>query len=333
MKLIISDPGIDDAIALFVSAAIPENLAFIATYGNATTTITSANLNGITDFIHKNLKPNFKKSIPAYTGTDRPLKSKKPYEANLDFIHGEKVCEGQFNNYKPLKNPSTVLYKKIIRENKKIDVISVGAITELAIILQTVEMLKHINSITFMGGALFVQGNRDTHVEANLYDDPQALDIVLRLCAKKGIPLTIVPLDVTENPDLELTTKRITNICNKLNKKSSENIADMLMKLAGPKSTYPNFYRSKRGVISHIPPITKRLFKGSPIHDLTAKLVKTHPQIFTMIKIPIIQRYPGVLGVPTSWMNPPKYEHTVVMDIKDPEKYWDITVEYLSKYK
>jgi hypothetical protein len=106
----------------------------------------------------------------------------------------------------------------------------------------------------------------------------------------------------------------------------------LLIKLTGPKTTYPNFYRSKSGVISHIPPVTKRAYKACPIHDLTAILAKTHPELFTSIQMPIIQRYPGVLGAPTGWMNPPEHERTVIMDINDPEKYWNLTIEYLSKY-
>jgi purine nucleosidase len=219
--VIISDPGIDDAIALFAAAALPEETSFVATYGNASTIISSSNLNGITDFIQKNLKPEFKKNISAYTGADRPLKTKKPYEKNLVFIHGEKACEGQFNKYQPIKTPSSLLYEKIIKENNKIDVISLGALTEIAIMLKNHMLLKKINSITFMGGALFTQGNIDTHIEANLSPDPEALDIVLQITAKYAIPLTIVPLDATENPNLELTTERLTEICKKLKKNCS----------------------------------------------------------------------------------------------------------------
>jgi inosine-uridine nucleoside N-ribohydrolase len=66
----ISDPGIDDAIALFVLGAISQEISFISTYGNASATQTTTNLVGIVEFMQRNLKLEFQKDFKVYTGAD-----------------------------------------------------------------------------------------------------------------------------------------------------------------------------------------------------------------------------------------------------------------------
>jgi inosine-uridine nucleoside N-ribohydrolase len=256
-----------------------------------------------------------------------------PEGGNFFYIHGENAIEGQYKNIKFVQAPSTEAYTRLASSEKRIEIISLAAITEVVKLLQFQNIKHRIESITLMGGVLFTQGNVDTNIETNLAHDPKALDILLEITEKEKIPLTIVPLDITENPQLELTTERVQDIADKLKSNGSPNIAEMLLKLAGPKATYPNFYRQKRGVISHNSPFTERKFKGSPIHDLTAVFAKVHPELFETINIPIVQRYPGVLGAPTSWMNRPDWKCNIVMNIKYSNKYWNYMVEYLLRYK
>lgn len=50
-----------------------------------------------------------------------------------------------------------------------------------------------IGNVTFMGGALTVEGNVTDVAEANINQDAKAADVVLR----SDLPLTMVGLDVT----------------------------------------------------------------------------------------------------------------------------------------
>ncbi len=332
---VITDPGVDDAVGLFVLGALNQDLSFIASYGNAPTQQTSANLAGITDFIQHSMKPEYKKTIDVFTGVDRALEAKDPYTpegGDLFFIHGKNALEGQFSSHAPAHQSSTQLYEKEATNNEKIDIISLAALTEVALLLQRKELVEKVRSLTFMGGTFFTQGNVDTHSEANLSHDPKALDLILHITHEKQIPLTIVPLDVTEHPSLELTDERRERIIVDLRANGSEKMAEMIQSLVGPGTTYPAFYRQKRGVLSHIAPITKRLFTGCPIHDLTTFFVIEHPELFEIVKIPVMQRYPGILGAPTAWMNPPKTKAFVAMHMNDEKAYWDLVTKYLRRY-
>lgn len=55
------------------------------------------------------------------------------------------------------------------------------------------EALRGIGGVLWMGGAIAVSGNTSQVAEANLHGDPEALQIIL----DRGVPLTILPLDVT----------------------------------------------------------------------------------------------------------------------------------------
>ena len=50
-----------------------------------------------------------------------------------------------------------------------------------------------VGSITFMGGALTVPGNVTPGAEANIMQDPEAADAILR----SGVETTMIGLDVT----------------------------------------------------------------------------------------------------------------------------------------
>ena len=184
-----------------------------------------------------------------------------------------------------------------------------------------------------MGGAIHAQGNiTPHHVEANFAHDPKALQQAMRIAQEHAIPITIVPLDVTENPGLELTIARLESIANQLHARESQNMADMLVRLAGSEATYPNFYRKKRGVYYHAPPYDEHIFQGSPIHDLTAVMAQKHPELFHIVTRPVVIDEYGALGIPTAWMES-GVECSIVLDIKDPEHYWKIATNYLASYR
>ena len=53
--------------------------------------------------------------------------------------------------------------------------------------------MRRVSSLVVMGGSLYAGGNVTPYAEFNFYVDPEAADVVLAA----GLPLTLVPLDVT----------------------------------------------------------------------------------------------------------------------------------------
>jgi inosine-uridine nucleoside N-ribohydrolase len=81
------------------------------------------------------------------------------------------------------------------RYGKRLTLVAIGPLTNIARAVQkNARALRSIRRIVSMGGAFRVPGNTGPVAEFNYFVDPQAAEIVLNA----GLPLTVVPLDVTE---------------------------------------------------------------------------------------------------------------------------------------
>lgn len=328
ITILITDPGIDDTIAILAAAGKEKDIAPIATYGNGPTQTTYANLTGLAKFITTHSPLPSQSSLPIYFGADRPLDFTTPFVGeNVEFIHGKNLSEGLFQKEKAQSNPSSTLYEQIEKNKTPLDIISLGAVTEIAHILKRKNLIPLIKAITIMGGVLYNQGNVAPSVEANFSHDPKALQFILKQSELEKIPLTIVPLDLTEREELELTSKRLKNLTIGLGKK----ITKILNKFVGKNSTYSNFYKNKKGVYHYTNPLLEHRFKSCPIHDLTALLAHYHPELFRILKRPIIVSGVGEIMLPTAWMEK-GVTCNIVLDIKNAVRYWEITKECLKQY-
>jgi len=80
------------------------------------------------------------------------------------------------------------------QEPEDLTLIATGPLTNLALGIQRdVEGMKRFKEMVIMGGAVRASGNITPCAEFNLYSDPLAAQIVF----ESGIPITLVPLDVT----------------------------------------------------------------------------------------------------------------------------------------
>ncbi|MCX6049800.1 MAG: nucleoside hydrolase [Chloroflexi bacterium] len=100
-----------------------------------------------------------------------------------------------------------LLIQQLQSAPQPVTVIALGPLTNLAeMLLAEPTLSKQISMIYFMGGALHVPGNlaelnrrlRNPFAEWNVYIDPYAVSVVLH----SGVPLTFVPLDVTNQHPL-----------------------------------------------------------------------------------------------------------------------------------
>ncbi|EOA38276.1 hypothetical protein CARUB_v10009769mg [Capsella rubella] len=192
-KIIIdTDPGIDDAMAIFVALNSPEVdvIGLTTIFGNVYTTLATRNA------LHL-LEVAGRTDIPVAEGTHQTfLKEKKVRIA--DFVHGKDGLGNQ--NFPPPKGkPIEKSGPEFLVEQAKlhpgqITVVALGPLTNIALAVQLdPEFSKNVGQIVLLGGAFAVNGNVNPASEANIFGDPEAADIVFTC----GADIIAVGINVT----------------------------------------------------------------------------------------------------------------------------------------
>jgi purine nucleosidase/pyrimidine-specific ribonucleoside hydrolase len=185
------DPGIDDALALLLAARSPE-IELLA----VTTVAGNARVEQCTPNALRALAAAGAESIPVVRGEAAPLRQAL---VTAPEIHDEDGLGGVAAAY-PVTVPPTgsaapEAILELLAARPDAEIVAVGPLTNLArAIERDRERMRRVPRITVMGGAFRVYGNTTVAAEFNVYVDPDAAQAVLDL----GVPLTIVPLDVTE---------------------------------------------------------------------------------------------------------------------------------------
>lgn len=192
-KIIIdTDPGQDDAVAILLALASPEEievLGITCVAGNVPLELTSKNARIICELAGR-------PDVKVYAGCDRPLGREL---VTAEHVHGETGLNGPVlpDPTMPLQDQHGVDYiVETLRAAapKSITLCPLGPLTNIATALQRApEIAEAVQEIVLMGGAYFEVGNITPTAEFNIYVDPEAADIVF----KSGIPIVVMPLDVT----------------------------------------------------------------------------------------------------------------------------------------
>ena len=94
-----------------------------------------------------------------------------------------------------LPRAADTLRDTLKRHPGEVTIITLGPLTNLAQTLEAdKEALRRVREIIVMGGAITVPGNVGPAAEFNIFVDPPAARAVMQ----SGLPITLVPLDVTE---------------------------------------------------------------------------------------------------------------------------------------
>ena len=192
-KIIIdTDPGQDDAFAILLALASPEDmevLGITAVAGNVPLALTERNARIICELAGK-------PEVPVFAGCDAPLQRKL---VTAEHVHGKTGLDGP-----PMVEPSMPLQSQhavdfIIETLRRepagtVTLCALGPLTNLAAaFLKAPDVVARVAEVVLMGGGCFEGGNITPAAEFNIYVDPEAADIVF----KSGIPLVVMPLDVT----------------------------------------------------------------------------------------------------------------------------------------
>ncbi|MGJ8545368.1 MAG: nucleoside hydrolase [Sulfitobacter sp.] len=253
-KIIIdTDPGQDDAVAILLALASPEEidvLGITCVAGNVPLELTQKNARIICELAGF---PEMK----IFAGCDRPLGREL---VTAEHVHGKSGLDGP-----DLPDPKMALQPGhgvdfIIEQLRAhapgtVTLCPLGPLTNIATALQQApDIAEKIAEIVLMGGGYFEGGNITPTAEFNIYVDPQAADIVL----KCGAPITVMPLDVTHKA---LVTKPRNDAFRALGSAVGIAVAEMT-------DFFERFDKEKYGS------------SGAPLHDpcVTAYLIK--PEIF-----------------------------------------------------
>lgn len=185
-----TDPGLDDALALFLALASPEvQLEAITTVsGNVHVDLTTRNALTLLELAGRS-------DIPVARGCDRPL-LRQPVFA--DYVHGPNGLAG-IELPEPRLQPVSqhavdLIIERVMAAPREITLVPVGPLTNIALALRKEPRIAaNVREVVIMGGALRVPGNVTPEAEFNIYADPHAAHIVFHA----GWPIRLVTLDVT----------------------------------------------------------------------------------------------------------------------------------------
>lgn len=185
-----TDPGIDDALALFLALASSDvQLEAITTVsGNVSVDLTTRNALALLELAGR-------PDIPVAKGCNHPLLRQPVYAA---YVHGGNGLGG-VELPEPDRQPVgqhaiDLIIEKIMATPQEITLVAIGPLTNIALALRREPRIaQYVREVVIMGGALRVPGNVTPAAEFNVYADPQAASIVLR----GGWPIRLVSLDVT----------------------------------------------------------------------------------------------------------------------------------------
>ena len=203
-KIIIdTDPGQDDAVAILLALASPEDvevLGITAVAGNVPLGLTAKNARIVCELAGR-------PDVKVFAGADRPLVRAL---RTAEHVHGHTGLNGPAlpDPTMPLQDGHAVDFIVDTLRGESPGTVTLcvlGPLTNVALALeQAPDIAPRIAAIVLMGGAYFEVGNITPAAEFNIYVDPEAARTVFRC----GAPITVMPLDVTHKA---LTTEaRVT---------------------------------------------------------------------------------------------------------------------------
>ena len=254
-KIIIdTDPGQDDAAAIMLALASPDELEVLglcAVAGNVPLSLTSRNVRIVCELCGR-------RDIPIYEGAKHPILRK---QVTAEHVHGRTGLDGA-----ELPEPTMTvepqhavdfIVETVMREPAgSVTLCTLGPLTNVALALQMEpEIAGRVRELVMMGGGFFEGGNITPAAEFNVYVDPEAAAAVFG----SGIPIVMMPLDVTHQL---LTRKdRIERIA-ALGTRSAQVLVDWL-------AFFERFDEEKYGS------------DGGPLHDPTVIAYLLKPELFS----------------------------------------------------
>ena len=254
-KIIIdTDPGQDDAVAILLALASPDEvevLGITAVAGNVPLALTQKNARIVCELAGK-------PGTRVFAGCDRPLA--RPL-VTAEHVHGKTGLDGpqMADPVMPLQDQHGVdfIIETLRREPAhSVTLCPLGPLTNIATAFQRApDIVERVQQIVLMGGAYFEVGNITPAAEFNIYVDPQAAEVVFT----SGVPLVVMPLDVTHKA---LTNRRRVEAFRAMGTEPGRMVAEWT-------DFFERFDMAKYGS------------EGAPLHDPCVIAYLIRPELFT----------------------------------------------------
>ncbi|MGY0590667.1 MAG: nucleoside hydrolase [Paraglaciecola chathamensis] len=185
-----TDPGIDDAMAIFFAFQSPDIdvLGLTTVYGNVPVEMAAQNALTLCEMAGVD--------IPVCKGVGMPWVG--PQSKYAHFVHGDDgfgdVCPKPSKRELDPRSSAQFIVDMARQHPGEITVVAIGPLGNLALALRLEpELPKLLKGVSIMGGAAFVPGNVTPVAEANIWNDAYAAEIVFAA----DWNLTMFGLDVT----------------------------------------------------------------------------------------------------------------------------------------
>jgi purine nucleosidase len=249
--IIDTDPGIDDAVAILLALGSAELdvLGLVAVAGNVPLAATSRNARAIAELAGR-------PDLPVYDGCPRPISAGDPRvgEAHGDGGLGDLALPEPASPPRPEHGVIWLIETLRRAKPRSVTLCALGPLTDIATALvMAPDIAASIAELVLMGGG--TRGNMTPAAEFNIHVDPQAAALVF----DSGLPITMVPLDVTET--VRSTPERIAPIA-ALGTRCAAAAASLL----GPRRSLgrPPMAMHDPCVIAYL--LAPELFRGHPVN-------------------------------------------------------------------
>jgi purine nucleosidase len=304
--IIDTDPSPDDAVAILVALASPEQLEVLAVTtvaGNVPLHLTSKNA-------RKALELAKRTETPVYAGASAPLIRKL---VTAEHVHGRTGFDG-FELPEPSMPlaagfaPEVIVDLVMRREPGEVTLCCLAPLTNIALALaREPRLASHIKEIVLMGGAFSEGGNITPAAEFNIFVDPEAAVRVLEC----GAPITMIPLDCTHQA---LTTP---------------SRLDRLRAIGAPVAEA--FYHLLK--FNKIFDERKYGWEGGPLHDATVIAYLLEPDIFSGRRVNVAIECASSLTLGMTvvdwWGVTGRPANVLFLREIDAERYFDLAIDRL----
>lgn len=249
-----TDPGVDDAMALYFALCSPELevVGLTTVFGNGPVDLTTTNALRLLEIAGRT-------DIPVARGAADPLIGAFNHSAAV--VHGD---DGQGNIFLPpptaqpvAQSAAEFIVARVLAEPGAITLLAIGPLTNLALALQLEPRIAGlVRRVVLMGGNAFVPGNLSPAAEANIFNDVEAAECVFAA----AWPVTMIGLDVTQRT--VMTAASLARYGRAGNQRAAH--------LARITPFYLNFTRGNDGI------------DGIFVHDSTAVAYLVCPEAFTV---------------------------------------------------
>ncbi len=306
--IIDTDPGQDDAVAILLALASPQELEVIgitAVAGNVPLALTEKNARRVCELAGR-------PDIKVYAGAERPLIL--PLQT-AEAVHGATGLDGpDLPEPKMQTAPghASDFFVDTLRARPPgtVTLCLLGPHTNLALaMVKAPDIVPRIREIVMMGGAVFEGGNSTPSAEFNLLVDPHAADVVFR----SGVPITVMPLDVSHKA---LTTRARIDRIRALGTPVATAVVQML-------EFFERYDEQKYGT------------DGAPLHDPCVIAFLLQPDLCKgrKVNVAIETASPLTLGMTVTdwWKVTGRAPNATVMTEIDADAYYKLLTERLAR--